>query len=55
MALIRAGAAPRPLFDRRGREQSEILMDVIDAVNGRFVRGTIAPAAAGFRKQGEEV
>jgi DNA polymerase V len=49
--LIRAGTVPRPLFDRRDREQSERLMGVIDAVNGRFGRGTIAPAAAGIRQQ----
>lgn len=49
--LIRAGTAPRPLFDRRDREQSERLMSAIDAVNGKFGRGTIAPAAAGIRKE----
>ena len=49
--LIPMGTAPRPLFDRRDREQSERLMSAIDAVNGKFGRGTIAPAAAGIRRE----
>lgn len=51
--LVRAGTAPRPVFDVRDREQSERLMSAIDAVNGKFGRGTIAPAAAGIRKEWE--
>ncbi len=49
--LIPAGSAPRPLFDRRDREESERLMSVLDSVNMRFGRGTIAPAAAGIRRE----
>jgi DNA polymerase V len=49
--LIAAGTAPRPLFDRRDREQSERLMSAMDAVNAKFGRGMITPAAAGIRKE----
>lgn len=48
--LIPAGTGPRPLFDRRDREQSERLMSALDAVNAKFGRGTIAPAAAGIKR-----
>ena len=48
--LIPAGSGPRPLFDARDRDQSERLMTAIDAVNAKFGRGAIAPAAAGIRR-----
>lgn len=49
--LIRAGSGPRPLFEARDRARSEKLMDALDALNGRFGRGTLAPAAAGLKRE----
>lgn len=48
--LIVAGSGPRALFEARDREKSGRLMSALDAVNGRYGRGTLVPAAAGFRK-----
>ncbi|WP_152048770.1 DUF4113 domain-containing protein, partial [Aureimonas psammosilenae] len=49
--LVPAGTAQRPLFDARDRERSDKLMTAIDAVNGKFGRGTIMPAAAGIKQK----
>ena len=48
--LIVAGSGPRPLFEARDRVQSEKLMAAMDAVNAKFGRGTLAPLAAGIRR-----
>lgn len=49
--LIVAGSAPRPLFDAREREKSARLMGALDAINDRFGRATLVPAASGIRKR----
>lgn len=48
--LIRLEDAPRPLFDGIDRERSARLMAALDAVNARFGRGTLVPAAAGLKR-----
>jgi DNA polymerase V len=48
--LVRLEDAPRPLFDGIDREHSAKLMDVLDAVNARFGRGTLVPAATGLKR-----
>lgn len=47
---MQAGSSPRPLFDGRNRQQSDRLIAALDAVNARFGRGVLAPAAAGTKK-----
>lgn len=49
--LIRAGSGPQPLFEVRDRARSDRLMDALDALNGRFGRGTLAPASAGLKRE----
>ncbi|KAB2684397.1 Y-family DNA polymerase [Brucella tritici] len=49
--LIPARSAPRPLFDARDREHSDRLMSALDAVNAKFGRGALVPAAAGIKKE----
>lgn len=49
--LIPARSAPRPLFDARDREHSDRLMTALDAVNSKFGRGALVPAAAGIKKE----
>jgi DNA polymerase V len=48
--LVRAASQPRPLFDARDRDQSERLMTALDAVNGKFGRGSLIPASAGIKR-----
>ena len=48
--LIRLQDAPRPLFGGIDRERSARLMAALDAVNARFGRGTLVPAAAGLKR-----
>ncbi|MBP1806976.1 DUF4113 domain-containing protein [Rubellimicrobium aerolatum] len=50
MGLIRAEDAARPLFDGLDRERSAHLMTALDAVNARWGRGTLVPAAAGLKR-----
>lgn len=49
--LIAAGSGPRPLFDARDRCKSDRLMGALDAINGKFGRGALVPAAAGTNKR----
>ncbi len=46
--LMRLEDAPRALIGSLDRERSRRLMQALDACNGRFGRGTVVPAAAGF-------
>jgi len=48
--LVRAASQPRPLFDARDRDQSQRLMTALDAVNGKFGRGSLIPASAGIKR-----
>ena len=48
--LIPARSAARSLFDARDRDHSDRLMSALDAVNARFGRGALVPAAAGIKK-----
>jgi DNA polymerase V len=48
--LVEAGSAPRPLFEQRDREKSASLMEAVDAINQRYGRGTVTPAATGKRR-----
>lgn len=48
--LIPAGSGMRPLFAARDRDKSERLMAALDAVNSKFGRGSMAPAAIGIKK-----
>ena len=48
--LVQAASQPRPLFDARDLDQSERLMTALDAVNGKFGRGSLIPASAGIKR-----
>ena len=48
--LIQMEDAPLPLFDSIDRERSARLMAALDAVNARFGRGTLVPAAARLKR-----
>jgi DNA polymerase V len=48
--LVPARSQPRPLFDARDRDQSDRLMMALDAVNGKFGRGSLVPASAGIKR-----
>ncbi|ACB97302.1 Y-family DNA polymerase [Beijerinckia indica] len=50
MDLVRLEDAPRALFDAYDREASARLMMALDAVNAKFGRGTLHPAAAGIKR-----
>ncbi|MDX1655061.1 MAG: DUF4113 domain-containing protein, partial [Candidatus Competibacteraceae bacterium] len=50
--LVPAGCSPGNLFAAEEREQSEKLMQVLDAVNRRFGRGTLRTAREGFDEPG---
>ncbi|WP_034998804.1 Y-family DNA polymerase [Beijerinckia mobilis] len=50
MDLVRLEDAPHALFDGYDREVSAKLMAALDAVNGKFGRGTLYPAAAGIKR-----
>ena len=49
--LVPLGAAQTPLFDGLDRERSARLMGALDAVNARWGRGTLVPAAAGLARE----
>lgn len=38
------------MFDARDRDQSDRLMAALDAVNGKFGRGSLIPASAGIKR-----
>ena len=48
--LVEAGSAPRALFEQRDREKSASLMEALDAINQKYGRGTVAPAAIGKKR-----
>lgn len=48
--LVPAQSQPRPLFDARDRDQSERLMTALDAINGKYGRGSLIPASAGIKR-----
>lgn len=50
VGLIRAEEAQRPLFGALDRERSARLIGALDAVNARWGRGTLVPAAAGLKR-----
>ncbi|WP_099868057.1 Y-family DNA polymerase [Pararhizobium haloflavum] len=49
--LIVAGSGSRPLFDAHDREKSAALMTALDAINGKYGRGALVPAAAGIKRR----
>lgn len=50
LGLVRAEDAQRPLFGGLDRERSARLMGALDAINARYGRGTLVPAAAGLER-----
>jgi len=48
--LVPLDKAPRALFDQFDREQSARLMTALDAVNEKFGRNTVFPAATGIKR-----
>lgn len=48
--LVPAQSQQRPLFEARDRNQSERLMTALDAVNGKFGRGSLIPASVGTKR-----
>lgn len=51
MELIPTHPAQGNLYHRRGEEQEERLMQVVDAINDRFGRGTVRYLATGVRQR----
>jgi DNA polymerase V len=49
--VIEAKSAPAQMFPSRDPRQSARLMATMDAVNGRFGRGTIRPAVSGVERR----
>lgn len=49
--LVAPGSSQRALFGGFDRERGEALMDALDAINSRWGRGTLRPAAAGIERQ----